>query len=124
VGAGEAGLTPALNPRCWLAHNCVWEGPGELPPCSGRLVRAHLIERQTLKREGLGQLVDDERTWVLACGGEEGSSGHHGLFDVSRTLRLRRSAVPPATIRFARQHGLEWYLDRRYSPTSSKERTT
>jgi hypothetical protein len=58
--------------------------------------------------------VWDERTWVLACGGPEGSGGHHGLFDFSRTLRLRRSAVPAATAQFADQYGLEWYLEKRY----------
>lgn len=100
------------NPACFLAAHGVMEGGDKMPPCDGRLIAAHLIPRQLLKREGLDH--GDPRTFVLACGGPTGCSGHHGAFDYSRRLRLPRSALPPLLEAYAKAHGLTWFLDRTY----------
>lgn len=83
-----------------------------MTPCHGRLIRAHLIPQQQLKR--LGHDPRDPRSWVYACGGIVGLGGHHGLFDSSRRLRLRREAIPRGTEELAQQLGLLWWLDREY----------
>lgn len=88
-------------------------------PCTGRLIRAHLIPRQLLNREGHADLIDDPRTYVLACGGITGIGGHHGEFDQTRTLRVPRWALPPDTEALARDVGLSWYLDREYGKSST-----
>lgn len=85
-------------------------------PCEGRLIRAHLIPRQLLKREGLAAFVDDHRGYVYACGGAMGNSGHHGALDCARTLRVPRCALPAAVEEMAEELGLEWWLDREYGP--------
>lgn len=82
--------------------------------CNGRLVRAHLIPRQLLKREGHEALIPDSRTWVWACGGLVGSTGHHGQLDYSRTLRIPRAALPAAVEAVAAEMGLTWWLEREY----------
>jgi hypothetical protein len=86
--------------------------------CDGRLRRVHLIPRQLLKREfgpSLGEkLAEDPRTWVPGCGGGMGISGHHGMLDYSRTLRVPRGRLPEGVEEFAAQHGLSWWLDREY----------
>lgn len=91
-------------------------------PCDGRLVKAHLIPRQLLLREiaverSAGAVWDD-RVWVWACGGITGVSGHHGMLDASRTLRIPRAALPPDLEEFADEHGLGWWLDREYGGTT------
>lgn len=85
-------------------------------PCEGRLVRAHLVPRQLLKREGFDALVPDPRTWVWACGGITGSCGHHGLLDYSRTLRIPRAALPAELEDVCEEMGLSWWLEREYGP--------
>ncbi len=85
-------------------------------PCEGRLIRAHLIPRQLLKREGFGLHVDDPRSYVPACGGIMGNAGHHGQMDASRTLKVPREALPPVLEEFAAELGLTWWLDREYGP--------
>lgn len=92
------------EPRhCWLR-------PFDLRgrACSGRMDRAHLIERQTLRREGLGEFIPDRATWVAAC------RLHHGSFDNFRGVVVPRGAVPEATELFAVRERLLWYLDRRF----------
>lgn len=84
-----------------------------MPACEGRLVRAHLIRQQVLRRVGFTDLWD-ERLWVPACGGPTGCGGHHGLFDVSRRLRLPREAIPRELDALAESIGLGWWLDREY----------
>lgn len=101
------------NPACFLAAHGVHER-GLMPPCDGRLVRVHLIPRQLLKREGYGALVPDARTWVLGCGGPTGAQAHHGMFDVARTIKLPRTAIPRLLEVLAGELGLGWYLDREY----------
>lgn len=98
-----------MNPGCWVAFHIVSPGP-----CSGRLVKAHLIPAQLLKREQLDHW--DPRVWVPLCGGATGLSGHHGQLDHSRTLKIPRDALPPAVEEFAAEHGLTWYLEREYGP--------
>jgi hypothetical protein len=99
---------------CWFAS---------LPdagPCDGRLVKAHLIPRQLLKREGRADLIDDPRTWVPGCGGITGCSGHHGMLDYSRTLRIPRSLLPAAVEEVAEEAGLGWWIDRTYPPDEAR----
>lgn len=102
----------AHNPACFLAAHGVIEHGDPMPPCDGRLIRAHLIPKQLLKREGLDH--EDPRTWVLACGGPMGNGGHHGLLDAGRRLRLPRSAIPPLLEAYAKSHNLLWWIDRTY----------
>jgi hypothetical protein len=93
-------------------------------PCEGRLIRAHLIPRQVIRRElggrkhgyGWTTIADDPRCWVWACGGALGPSGHHGMLDHSRTLRIPREALPAGIEAFAEEYGLGWWLDRTYGP--------
>ncbi len=102
-----------MSPACFLASHGVYER-GDMPPCTGRLVRAHLLPVQLLKRNGLADKAPDPRAWVPACGGVCGDSGHHGAFDTARTLRVPRSAIPADTEQFAAELGLTWFLDREY----------
>jgi hypothetical protein len=89
-----------------------------MPPCDGRLVKAHLIPQQTLLRELPAELsaslVWDRRVWVLACGGIMGNAGHHGHLDYSKRIRVPRKQIPAATEEFAQQYDLGWVLDRLY----------
>src|SRR5215207_1561280 len=90
-------------------------------PCAGRLVKAHLIPRQLLRRElGPGFKLNNSDTWVWACGGIMGNSGHHGMLDQSRTLRIPRHALPPYVEDFASKHCLGWWLDREYGPLDAE----
>jgi hypothetical protein len=81
-------------------------------PCDGRLVKAHLIPKQLLRRERLPLWPDE--VWVPMCGGISGIGGHHGQLDHSRKLRIPREALPAPTEAFAAEHNLSWYLDRTY----------
>ncbi len=85
-------------------------------PCEGRLIRAHLLPRQLLKREGFQSYIDDPRGWVPACGGAMGNSGHHGALDVARTLRIPRAALPTAVEEMAADLDLLWWLEREFGP--------
>jgi hypothetical protein len=84
-------------------------------PCSGRLVCAHLIPRQVLRREGYARLIHDPRTFVMACGGPTGIGGHHGELD-GYDLAVPRWALPPGLEDLAQAIGMDWFLDRRYGP--------
>ena len=92
---------------CWLAQF-------SSVPCDGHLVKAHLVERQLIRKEfpygaaitpdgnlvpaprrdlwpteagiyvGMvpkRDLMVDPRSYVWACGGAMGNSGHHGMLD-------------------------------------------
>jgi hypothetical protein len=100
-------------------------------PCDGRLVKAHLISRQFLRRELMDRTmlsmapradceravdakIADPRSWVWACGGPMGNAGHHGMLDASRTLRIPRDRLPAGLEEFAEELGLTWYLCREY----------
>lgn len=98
---------------CWLAHHGLMEHGDPMPACNGQqLVRIHLIPRQLLKREGLNET--DPATWVLGCGGIRGNTGHHGMLDGSRTLRIPYEELPAETLEFAFRNGLLWWLAREY----------
>jgi hypothetical protein len=96
---------------CWVARHVVACGP-----CDGRLVRAHLIRQQVIRREAPNADPWDKRLWVPVCGGPTGIGGHHGQLDFSRTLRIPRDALPAAVEAFAFEHGLAWWLEREYGP--------
>lgn len=127
------------EPHCFFAD---WG------PCDGFLIRAHLIPQQLLRREfrhGLlledgkwrkadryedryelpwrtaDDLCNDQRTWVVCCGGPQGQAGHHGQLDGYK-LKLVREDLPAAVEEFAEQYGLVWYLDRRYGLRTSEPR--
>lgn len=116
------------NPACYLAKHGYVERDEPMPPCAGRLIRAHLLPKQLLKREvpagaemggvivTLAELIESPSSWVWACGGlgGYGSSGHHGMFDTARRLRLPYEALPVATIKLAETLGLDWWLEREY----------
>ncbi len=117
-----------MAPRCFFEG---WPGAGA---CDGRLVRAHLIPKQLIRREvvtartassgrwpvtvdqraELARILWDERAWVPMCGGRVGLSGHHGMLDQSRTLRIPRDRLPAVLEEFAAEFGLVWWLDREY----------
>jgi hypothetical protein len=99
--------------NCWLAAHAVAETP-PMPACHGRLIKAHLIPRQLLKREGSAKAVEDPRSWVWACGGPMGNAGHHGMLDTARTLRIPRDRLPEALEELASELGLGWWLSRTY----------
>jgi hypothetical protein len=90
-----------------------------MPGCSGRLVKVHLLPRQLLKR--YGGKPGDKRSWVWACGGIMGQSGHHGALDSSRRLRIPRAALPTEVEQLAEELGLAWWLEREYGPALQTE---
>jgi hypothetical protein len=95
-----------------VSRRCFFAGDG---PCDGRLIRAHLIPQQLLKREHAPRrYLADPRGWVLVCGGPMGLSGHHGMFDMSRTVRVPRWKLPAEVEEMAAELGLGWWLDRTY----------
>lgn len=99
-----------------VSRSCFFAGWPDAGPCDGRLIRAHLVPRQVLKRElNAGpSVIDDPRTWVWCCGGPMGVSGHHGKFDSSRTLRIPRHRLPAGFVSFMDELGLGWWIDRTY----------
>jgi hypothetical protein len=97
---------------CYLALFGYMEHGDPMPPCDGRLVHVHLIPRRLLKREGADP--NAYGSWVWGCGGPMGDSGHHGMLDRSRRLRIPRASLPPSTEKLAARHGLTWWLDREY----------
>ena len=116
------------NPACWLAWAAGYqdEHGHRLRPCTGELVRAHLIKQQVLLRELPAELsaqaVGDSRVMVLACGGPMGNAGHHGMFDHSRTLRVPWRRLPTGVFAMAQEydphtrtgHALTAWLEREY----------
>ena len=112
-----------MSAECWLARWGVYER-GPMPPCSGRLIRAHLLPRQLLLRT-LGPVeavaaIEDPRSWVPACGGINGSSGHHGALDVARTIRVPYEHLPAGLLALADETGLHWWLVRTYPEMRSE----
>lgn len=87
-------------------------------PCWGRLEKAHLIRQQTIRREVLRNLPDDDqdpqaimwdqRVWVPAC------EVHHHQLDKSKVLRIPRAGLPSETEEYAQDYDLTWWLDRTY----------
>lgn len=115
--------------------SCFFAGVRGAGPCSGRLVRAHLIPKQVIRREvvsarskgptgrwpidtaqraELARILWDERVIAPVCGGLMGNAGHHGALDTARTLRIARAELPEGVEFFAAEYGLLWWLDREY----------
>lgn len=112
-------------------------------PCEGRHVDCHLLPRSKMRQEypygairvhdawlpaqhprlelregrrlALNVLLHDRRATVRGCGGPHGDSGHHGMLDRARSLRIPRAAIPIAVVEFAVEFGLLWWLDRTYA---------
>lgn len=81
-------------------------------PCEGRLVRAHLIDAQRLRRMGHDPL--DPRAWVPACGGYGyGNEAHHAALD-DRRLQIPYESLPEGVLSLADELGLGYWLERRY----------
>lgn len=103
---------------CWLAGNGVMERGKTMPPCEGRIILAHLIPQQLMRRElatwGAERACKDPRSYVPACGGITGVGGHHGAFDVARTLRVPFERLPAAMLEFADELGLRWWVEKHY----------
>lgn len=106
-----------MRPRCYLAMYGRLEGGQPMTPCSGRLIRVHLIDQQVLKR--FGHNPKDPRSWVWGCGGISGLGAHHSAFDSTKTLRLARAAIPTRTEELAEVLGIVWWLDHRYGELTS-----
>lgn len=87
---------------CWFAEYAT-------DPCAGRLEKAHILPKQLLRREDLGEHLWDEAVWVPGC------RHHHFQFDAYRGLCVPLGAVPVETVAFADRHGLGWYLERRFT---------
>lgn len=109
---------------CFLAEHGVYER-GPMPPCDGTPIRAHLIPQQLLKRTALvrnGEIaLYDPRLWRWACGGIMGCTGHHGMLDYAKTLRLPAEAIDAELRALAVDLDVEWYLDRVYLPRTTLE---
>lgn len=90
-------------------------------PCQGRLIRAHLLPKQLLKREigeGWAKVADDRRSWVPSCGGLVGLAGHHHELDY-HSLQIPRESLPAGLQELCEELGLSWYLDRRFGRLES-----
>ena len=101
------------DPKCYF-H--------QLGDCDGQLVKAHLIPKQTLKRELYYRLREqgmnkpaareqatriawDNRAWRPVCGGPTGIGGHHGMVDAKQ---ISWGEWPEDLMEFLREHDLEW----------------
>jgi hypothetical protein len=110
------------EPECFFAH---------LGGCEGRLVKAHLVPKQTIRRELVHrkpkalyvdpeEIVWDSRCWRWMCGGwGYGSSGHHGAYDA---YQIRLHAWPEDFLEFLREYDIE-FLAEKYA-TESTRRTS
>lgn len=113
--------------ECFFAH---------LGGCQGRLVKAHLIPKQRIRRElvparypagssarkRFRERVDgavwDSRCWAWMCGGATGLGGHHGAFD-AKQIELHRNDLPKGLEEFAVEYGLAWSLEADYGLPSN-----
>lgn len=106
---------------CWFSEHVPDAGP-----CSGGLVRCHLIDQALLAREfrhgfdgrSSAVLQADSRGWVWGCGGNTGLEGHHGRLDFaahdSTRLLIPRALLPEGAEAMAEELGLLWWLSRTY----------
>lgn len=97
-----------------MRPQCFFRTFPDAGPCSGRLTRAHLVKQQVLKREGHEAAIWDPRSWVWACGGPTGCSGHHGMLDHSRRLRIPMNMLPPGFLALMEELGMGWYVEKHY----------
>lgn len=107
---------------CWLAAHGIHES-GTMPPCDGRMARVHLIPQTILKRTDAvrsgGLALFDPRLWRWACGGIMGCTGHHGMFDMQKTLRVPFEALDDELLDLAESIGVGWWIERSYLPKSA-----
>lgn len=133
AGLPDAGLCDGRLVRCHLLPKRVMrreypEGAlwllGRPEGVSQRVWRRdHLEAVVTIpveRRVGIATLEFDERSWVWGCGGPCGNSGHHGMLDVARTLRVPRPLLPGGLEEFAASLGLSWWLDREYGEKDAR----
>lgn len=96
---------------------CFFDGWPDAGPCDGRLIKAHLVKRQVLRREfdkpTAKRLIASQDSWVWCCGGAVGLGGHHGRFDGHR-LRIPRHCLPVAFVDMMTAVDMDWYVDRYY----------
>jgi len=75
--------------------------------CEGNVQAAHLIPKQALRRRGLHEYVWDPRNGIGAC------ERAHRRSD-SGLERFPVEVIPESAWEFARELGLEWYLEKLY----------
>lgn len=100
---------PSSIGGCWLARF-------SSKPCHGRLIRAHLIPQQTLKKEIAycdESVIWDPRVWVWACGGIMGNGSHHNEFDQKKII-VPWLDLPIELLQFADDHGLGWWVAKHF----------
>jgi hypothetical protein len=126
--AHRVGRCPDCGRRSLAEEGATCSNCGELlawDRCEGRLVKAHLVPKQTLKRElHLDKTfpnpltpIWDSRCWRWMCGGwGYGSSGHHGAYDA---YQIRLHAWPEDFLEFLREYDIEWMADR-YATESTR----
>lgn len=68
----------------------------------------HLLKAQQVRREVGLEHIWDERIIVPGC------RRHHSMLDHSRQIRIPRSMLPPSVEEFAREHGVEWMVEKTY----------
>jgi hypothetical protein len=98
--------------RCWVSK--AFRGrdvPERLRECDGVMDAHHCLRKNRLKQEvPMGLLADalnDRRNGIPAC------RRHHDLLENAH-VRLFRSDLPAEVHEFARDFGLEGWLDRYY----------
>jgi hypothetical protein len=108
---------------CFMLKHGYMEDDSFIGPCQGQLRKAHLIPKQMIKRELPLWDPWHPALWVPCCGGMHGNAGHHGAFDYSKRLRLRRESLPVLLERIVpvmdEEVGREVFasfLDREYGP--------
>lgn len=95
---------------------CYFKGREDWGQCLGCIDFCHLIPKQRIKRElrhvhdwdTLQLIVWDPRVTVPGC------RKHHGELD-NYIHRLRRDELPPFVWDYAREHNLEWSLERDFA---------
>jgi hypothetical protein len=101
------------RPVCWFASF------PDAGPCDGRLIRAHLVKQQVLRREGHGRRVHDHRSWVWCCGGPTGIGGHHAALDHTKRLRIPLEMLPPSFLAMMEEIDMTWYVTKHYGEPRS-----
>lgn len=82
----------------------------------GRQDAHHVIAAKTLKKLGLHEHLWDPRNGI-PLGSIRGGACHCHESHENRMHPIPLSKLPPAALEFAREHGLEWRLERLYPAT-------
>jgi hypothetical protein len=115
ASAVSEGFGAMSEPECFFVH---------LGGCEGRLVKAHLVPKQTIRRElrprssswAVEAAVNDPRCWRPMCGGPTGIGGHHGAYDA---YQIRLHAWPEDFLEFLREYDIE-FLAEKYATESTR----